>query len=292
MTDAAVIVRLQGGLGNQLFQYAFGRAVAIRSAAPLVLDTFSGFQRDAYRRSYSLAPFAIAADILPKSQAFSSALRRYRYRLARASSCLVPLGQRRYVWERDPACWDPAVSALLVRRRTYFDGYWQHEDYFRNIRDRLLGELTLRSPPADACRTAAAHIAGPPAVAIHVRCLRHTTAGSVGPPRLDMDPGYYARAIALVAERIPDPRFYVFSDDPAWARQHLLCGHPCEYVAGGLADYEELWLMSRCRGLIIGNSTFSWWAAWLCQAADPRVVAPHAGSGKGLWTVPAGWQLL
>lgn len=286
MTDAAVIVRLQGGLGNQLFQYAFGRALAIRSEAPLVLDTFSGFQRDPYRRSYSLAPFAIEADILPQSQAFLSAIRRYRYRLARAASCLAPLGQRRYVREHAPACWDPAVSALLVRRRTYFDGYWQHEGYFRNIRDRLLAELTLRSPPA------ADHIAGRQAVAIHVRCLRHTTAGSMGVPQLDVDPGYYERAISLVAERIPNPQVYVFSDDPAWARQHLLCGHPCEYLSSGLADYEELWLMSRCRGLVIGNSTFSWWAAWLCQADEPCVVAPRTGIGKGLRSVPAGWQLL
>ncbi len=291
-SQAAVVVRLQGGLGNQLFQYAFGRAMAIRSGVDLVLDTVAGFPRDPYRRSYALAPLAVKCDTLPESRAFASPGGRLSVRLGRSLAQLVPLGQRRYVYESDAACWDPAVSNLRIQRRTYFDGFWQHEEYFRDARDRLLEELSLRSPPADACRAVAERLSQPESVAIHVRCLRHVKAGSSDGPRLEIDPGYYDRAIALVTERIPDPKFFVFSDDPAWARQHISCGRRCEYLAGGWADHEELWLMSRCRGFIIGNSTFSWWAAWLAQATDLLVVAPRSGLGRGLRSVPAAWHQL
>lgn len=290
-SQAAVVVRLQGGLGNQLFQYAFGRAMAIRSGVNLVLDAVSGFPRDPYRRSYALGPFAIECDMLPESQASAWQGSLLRGRFGRSLVRLVPLGQRRYVCERDRDVWDSAVSNMGIRRRTYFDGLWQHEEYFRDVRDRLLEELTLRSPPADECRAVAERLSGADAVAIHVRCLRHIKAGSNAAPRLEIDPGYYDRAIALVTERIPDPKFFVFSDDPAWARQHIACDRPCEYLAGGWADHEELWLMSRCRGFVIGNSTFSWWAAWLAQAPDLLVVAPRSGLGRGLRSVPDTWHL-
>jgi hypothetical protein len=289
--QAAVVIRLQGGLGNQLFQYAFGRAMAIRSGVGLVLDTVSGFPRDPYRRSYALGPFAIECETLPESQASAAAGDRLRGRLSRSLSRVVPLRQRRYVCESDPARWDPAISDLRVQRRTYFDGFWQHEEYFHEIRNRLLQELTLRSPLADECRAVAERLSRPEAVAIHVRCLRHAKANSSVTPRLEIDPGYYERAMTLISERIANPRFFVFSDDPAWARQHIACGRQCEYLAGGRADYEDVWLMSRCRGLIIGNSTFSWWAAWLSRGSPAVVVAPQSGIGRGLRSVPAAWHL-
>lgn len=288
----AVVVRMQGGLGNQLFQYAFGRAMAIRSGVPLLLDTVSGFTRDPYRREYSLAPFAIKCETLPDSQAFVTPAGRLRARLGRSLAWLVPLSQRRYVHESEHSRWDPLISGLRVRHRTYFDGFWQHEEYFREVRDQLLLELTLRSPPADACRAVVDRMAKHQAVGIHVRCLRHAKPGSTAGPRLNIDPGYYERAIAMVNERIADPMFFVFSDDPVWARQHIACGRACEYLAGGWTDHEELWLMSHCPTLIIGNSSFSWWAAWLSRAADLCVVAPRSGIGNGLHSVPAAWHTL
>jgi hypothetical protein len=290
-SQPAVVVRLRGGLGNQLFQYAFGRAMAIRSGVDLLLDTVSGFPRDPYRRSYALKPFAIECDTLPESEACATQRGRMWDSLSRSFTRLVPLNRRHYVWESDAARWDPAISDLRVRRRIYFDGFWQHQEYFDDIRAPLLKELTLRSPPVDECQAVAERLSKPEAVAIHVRCMRHAKAGSPAVPRLEIDPEYYERAIALVSGWIPEPSFFVFSDDPAWAKQHIACGRPCEYLAGGWADFEELWLMSRCRSLIIGNSTFSWWAAWLSQATSAAVVAPQSGIGRGLRSVPAAWRL-
>lgn len=292
MTRPAVVVRLAGGLGNQLFQYAFGRGLAVRNGVPLTLDAVSGFPRDPFRRSFGLGPFAVCCDYLPESRAYDSPIGRLRRRLLLAWSQRLPLERRSYVVETDYARWDPAVSGLRIARPTYFEGYWQHEEYFRDIREPLLQELTLSRDPGAECRAIADRMPERRAVAIHVRCLRHVVAGASDPPRLEIDPGYYERAVAFIAERIEHPAFFVFSDDPAWAREHVACPQPCEYLGAGRADYEDLWLMSRCRGFIIGNSTFSWWGAWLSRAADAVVVAPRSGVGRGFESVPPAWTLL
>jgi hypothetical protein len=272
----AVIVRLAGGLGNQMFQYAFGRALASRNEVPLILDAVSGFPRDPFRRSFSLSPYDIRCDYLPASRAYVSPVSRLRRRLLQAWSRQLPLAWRPYVMEPDAAHWDPAISSLRVAGRVCFEGYWQHEEYFRNIRDQLLEDLTPSQPLSAATRSIADRISERRAIAVHVRCLRHAAAGSSVNPRLEIETGYYERAIALIAERITNPVFFVFSDEPEWARQHVPCQQPCEYLRGGRSDYEDLWLMSRCQGFIIGNSTFSWWAAWLSRAQAGCVIAPSS----------------
>lgn len=292
MTQPAVVVRLAGGLGNQLFQYAFGRALSLRNDARLVFDAVSGFPRDPFRRSFALSAFKVRCDYLPASYGYSSLIGRIRRRFLQAWSERLPLARRPYVVEADYSRWDPSISNLRITRRTYFEGYWQHEEYFRDIRDRLLEELTLSGGPSAECLAIADRIPEGQAVAVHVRCLRHAAAGDAATPRLEIDPGYYDRAIAFIAERIARPVFFVFSDNPDWARQHVSLPQPCEYLSTVRADYDDLWLMSRCRGFIIGNSTFSWWAAWLARASDACVVAPRSGVGRGFESVPSSWRLL
>ncbi len=292
MPPVAAVVRLSGGLGNQLFQYAFGKAVSIRNGVPLILDAVSGFPRDPYRRSYALGPFAIDSGFLPELQNCPVLADRVRFRLGRWFSGALPMGLRRYRVERDPSRWDPDISRLHLSRRTYFDGHWQHEEYFRDVRDRLVNELTLRRTPSDACLAIADRMAGQQAVALHVRCLRHVTAFTKSTPRLAIDPAYYERAVSCVMQRLSNPRLYVFADDVKWARDNVAPTQPCEYVEPGLADYEHLWLMSRCQAFIIANSTFSWWAAWISNHPDKYVIAPQSGLGQGLWSVPPGWHLL
>ena len=89
--------------------------------------------------------------------------------------------------------------------------------------------------------------------------------------------GYYTRAMRHLAERIEDPHLYVFSDDPEWARGNLQSEYPTEFVIHNDVDrnYEDLRLMSSCKHHIIANSTFSWWAAWLCSNPEKLVFAPR-----------------
>ena len=167
------------------------------------------------------------------------------------------------------------------------DGFWQSERYFRQIRPQLLQEFEPREPLPGPLLAFAQRVAGEASVAVHVRrgdvtikSQYATTAGALAIP-------YYAQALERFAAHIPDAKFYVFSDDPAWCREHFPPTVPMEHVSGVLTRtaVQDLMLMKHCRHFITGNSTFSWWAAWLGQHPDKRVLAP----GR-FFRVPGAWE--
>ena len=132
---ARLILRLKGGLGNQLFQYAAARSVAHRNQVPLYLDAFSGFGSDPYARSFRLNCFAIRAELLPEQECrrlkwsrLQRKLRSYRER------CFIRWLGRSY---------DPFLSGLRVSRDVVLEGYWQSERYFQELSDQLRSELRL-----------------------------------------------------------------------------------------------------------------------------------------------------
>jgi hypothetical protein len=298
---ARVTVLIAGGLGNQLFQYATARRLALQSDVPLTLDHLSGFPRDFYKRRYLLDRFAIHADtIAPRSSYLS-----YRARLRRKLQ--VQINQRRdfadrtYVRERDSR-FEPRLLDLRVTRPIYLEGYWQYEPYFRDIRETLCEELTLRGEHDAENLAFAARIRSVEAVCLHVRRLHGVPNSQDARPVMDptwkhyIDPSYFEKAIALMAQRVANPHFFVFADYPDWAREHIRAPHPLEFVThnGADRDYEDFWLMSLCRHFIVANSTFSWWAAWLGQ--DPRkiVIAPKdsIGPDQVLKSAPDSWLLV
>jgi hypothetical protein len=292
MTRASVVVRLAGGLGNQLFQYAFGRALASRNNATFQLDAVSGFPRDPYNRNYALGNYNLVCGFTSLSGSFATPMGRLCKRVEKFRSQWLPLSRRPYVTEDNHQRWNREISNLQVTRPTYFEGYWQHEEYFRDIRHLLLEELTLSSNPSDRCSAIADRIPADRGVAIHVRCLRHAPAGVATEGRLEIDPSYYDRAIAMVSERISNPVLFVFADDPEWARRNVRWPPQAKVLDGVRPGHEDLWLMSRCRGFIVGNSTFSWWGAWLSRSKDKCVIAPRSAVGIGIRSVPPEWTLL
>lgn len=299
MSSPAVIVQIAGGLGNQLFEYAFGRSLALRNGVPLILDQRSGFPHDFYKRVFTLDRYAIRCGFVSPSADLSTLPGRVRRRLKRWRNGLVPLASRSYVLERDFFAYDPDLASLRIVRPTYFEGVWQHEEYFADYRSTLLEELTLNSPVSAITRAVANRIDDSNSVCLHVRRLLGV------PNRKDASPlpenaaihlavSYYDRAISFIAERVASPTFFVFADYPDWARDNLRLPFPTEYVRhnGPDRDYEDLWLMSRCRAFVIANSTFSWWGAWLGTHPEKIVAAPESGIGCGLKSIPECWHRL
>jgi hypothetical protein len=292
-----IIARIKGGLGNQLFCYAAARRLALATGSELVLDDVTGFARDAlYRRQYVLDRFEIPcrrATPWERMEPFE----RLRRGFAKAASRRLPFERRPYL-EQEGEGFDPRLLALKPKGTLYLDGLWQSEHYFEDVKDRLRADLRI-VPPSDAAnRDMAARIAAKAAVSLHVRWF--APAGS--DVRENAMPQYYRRAVALMRERRPDAHFFLFSDDPAAARDVL--DLPAEHVTvvdHNRSDdmaYADLWLMSQCRDLVLSNSTFSWWAAWLAEGAGPvGVVAPGPDSvDAGAWNfsplVPERWRLL
>jgi hypothetical protein len=297
--DREVVVQMWGGLGNQLFQYAMGRRLALASGVPLVLDHLSGFPRDYYRRKFSLDKFNIQCGFVPERASYANWTGRMRRRIDRWRNAGRPLEQKYYVQENSAQNLERELLELRVQRRVFFEGYWQHEEYFRDCAQTIQEDFQLKVEHDAANVEMAAKINAVNAVCLHVRRLHGVPQSTSAQPlmistKLHVGPDYYQRALDWMAHRVPNPHFFVFADYPEWARENVHTRAPIEFVThnGPDRDYEDFWLMSQCRHFIIANSTFSWWAAWLGQGGGKQVVAPAAALGSLLQSIPPAWQAL
>ena len=279
-----VFIRLIGGLGNQLFQYAAGRAVAIRNDAELLLD--ARIYSAGRHRFYSLDHFCIKAKIAALSQLPPPRSSLLRYGLWKY------LGRHpRPVRERG---WALNTNLLTLGPECYLRGYFFSEGYFADVAKQLRSELTFRAGPVGLNREMLNRIAGENAVALHVRRGDYLNRPKINPV---LGQSYYDAAIAYVAERVDRPVFHVFSDCPEWVRGNLRCDYPTvihDHNQEADLSHEDLRLMSSCRHNITANSTFSWWGAWLNPNPGKIVVTPKTWFGKQMSPapdlVPSAWH--
>jgi len=273
-----ITVRLKGGLGNQMFQYAFGRALAARRGDGLALDLTYLLDR---RPRSGIVPREYGLDLFP-----------VRARLTRLSRVARRVGVP-YLWlglaearrRAAPArtLRDTSLSALDDAPRegdVFLDGYWQDERFFEGVRDEVA--RTFRPPRAFPPATLAllGDIQKSASVCVNVR--RADFVHHPGSARAHGFVGgeYYARAMRLVEERAESGlRVFVFSDDLAWCETNLRFAHPTAFVGhehAGDRFSHYLALMAACRHFVIPNSSFGWWAAWLAEHEEPStlVVAP------------------
>ena len=275
--DSQLVVRLKGGLGNQLFCYATARRLALKNGAQLLLDDVTGFKYDyLYRRQYALGAFHIPvrrATAWERQEPFG---RLRRMRMRKISEAL-PLAQKRYILQKGVAFDEGLLSLVLQPGLTYFDGFGQSERYFSDIEDNLREDLRMRPPTDMANQNFARRIQEAPSVALHVRWFDAGTQPSVS----NMSQAYYRSAVSHIEAHVAQPHFFIFSDDAQRAADMLapvLQGREHSFVDinGASTDAsKDLWLMSQCQHFVIGNSTFAWWAAWLGERKGrTQVLAP------------------
>ena len=264
------------GLGNQMFQYAAGRRLSILHQTALKLD-ITHYQRYRYRK-YGLQHFCI-------QEAFATPQEIARVRgtpksgLARITAGLnrklnpfyrPPIFAELYVRPFDPRIWDTPKDVYLA-------GYWQSEAYFQDIQDIIRREFVLRNKPDRQNQEMAAKITDTTSVSIHVRRGDYVSDAHINQVHGCCGLDYYGQCVRLIAEYVPNPHFYVFSDDPAWTQENLSMGYPTTLVShnGTVRGYDDLRLMALCQHNIIANSSFSWWGAWLNANPDKIVLAPQ-----------------
>jgi hypothetical protein len=272
-----VIVKLISGLGNQLFQYAVGRELSLRSGQPMKLDL--SFYASQSLRSYKLSNFNINAEIAGDEE-LSRFLKRYTsrqmfQRIVRNIGQTFPRRFHRLVKEGGEWSYDPEI--LNLKGDKYLLGYWQHYKYFEKINTRIFYELTVR----DEYKTPFAREynmidADPGSVSLHIRRGDYITDPEANAKIGTLPLSYYERAVRLLREKVANPSFYVFSDDLDWVKDNLKLPGAVTYmdIDNGSKDYIELELMSHCRYNIIANSSFSWWGAFLNRSPDKLVIAP------------------
>ena len=261
-----IIVEMIGGLGNQMFQYAFGRAVAESLDRPLWLDT-SGFAEYPLRR-FNLPEFVAPHELAPPSMA--RRLRLQRSRLGR----LLPQALRiQEVRERTHAYHQ--LESLLPSRVVHLSGYWQTERYFVHRRSQLLAEFTPKLAPTGLNAELMSQIRGSEAISLHVRRGDYVSNPATAAYHGVCGTDYYEAASREIMKGMASPQFFIFSDDIEWVRSNLKIDAPCVYIGhNGDRPWEDLRLMSVCRRFVIANSSFSWWGAWLSDSPAKRVIAP------------------
>ena len=286
-----IIVRIWEGLGNQMFQYAYARALKEKG-------------RD------------VRIDL---DKAYDDVFRKYRNSASRENSVqnfrlsLFPLNMKRYrkynyinrdTWVREAIYWlqanslwkykfyeerEPGYSESMeeIEGNYYIKGWFQSEEYFKSIRPILLKEFVPRKKLRIPGKLRAA-LNDSESVSLHVR------RGDYVRLNLALDIGYYVKAMEHMEQIYENPIFVVFSDDLEWVKKNLpIKGR---FILANddknLKDYEELFLMSRCRSNIISNSTFSWWGAWLNQNQNKVVIAPKKWYKAQRNIVPKEWTVL
>ena len=267
-----IIIKLKGGLGNQMFQYAFGRKLSLKLNTPLYLDInedteTKGLKQDIVR-PFLLNRFNIKASIatLEETTLIRKPLKIYFTKLFKK---LTKYNHYKF---------DPKV--LSIKDNTYLEGYWfQSEKYFSNVRTQLLEDFTLsQNLSTEAEKIAESIRQAQSSVSVHIRRGDYAndpvTLAYHGLAPIE----YYKQAIKLLQEKRDHPVFYIFSDDIEWVKQNFPLPPLSQIVSdknsGNLAEYEELALMSLCKDHIIANSSFSWWGAWLGQDKNKMVIAP------------------
>ncbi|WP_238147088.1 alpha-1,2-fucosyltransferase [Rhizorhabdus dicambivorans] len=273
---ATLVVRLSGGLGNQMFIYAVARRLAAVNDAELVVDDWSGFARDVvYGSKYALAPFSISARMANRSERLFpfERLRRYiKKRLARKAA----FDKAKYILIQKAGAFESQLLDRRLKGVTFIEGIRASEDYFKDIEDLIRQEYAFATPPEPADEPLLQLIAGVPSVAVHFRWFKTSETDNA----TNLDLGYYEKAFAYVESRIDAPHYFIFSDRPAEAAQALaLHGRKftvVDHASSASSMHRDLRLMSHCRHAIIANSTFSWWGAWLGESGDSvrLVVAP------------------
>ena len=255
-----IISQLQGGLGNQMFQYAAGRALSFKQRTDLILDT-SILRKARTPRYYALAPFCVSAELSPEVNLWNHFIPKY--------------------YEKTFS-YDPTV--LTLKESIRLCGYWQSERYFKEIAPVIRGDFTLRN------MVSFHHV--PDSVSIHIRRGDYVIDPETTKMHGNLPMSYYHDAVDLIREQVESPYFYIFSDDPKWVEKNFKIPYP-HAIMRDLSECVDLMLMAGCQHHIIANSSFSWWGAWLGINPDKIIVAPKKWFANGPTDtqdlIPKGW---
>ncbi|QPH38835.1 alpha-1,2-fucosyltransferase [Pedobacter endophyticus] len=262
------IVKILGGLGNQMFQYAF--YLALRKNFGTVKISTASFDEYTLHNGFELEHiFNIQADYASgvMSKIYDPTFNKWNIRKLRRVFGL----KKTYYEEKKLFDFDKQALEENVSNRLYW-GYWQNERYFIDIADEITNAFKFRPPLSAKNKLVNEEIKHSNSVAIHVRRGDYLTNELLG-GLCGLD--YYQQAISILEQRIPNAIYFIFSNDIDWCKAHLnLPKASAINWNHGLQSYVDMQLMSACKHQIIANSSFSWWAAWLNSYSEKIVIAP------------------
>lgn len=264
-----ITIVLSGGLGNQMFQYAAGRALSLKLDTEMSVDLYALRKKStAVRREYQLNIFNTTVRI-SQSQKVKFIVKTFLYfnRNSIGKKILRSLNVFKDEYSYDSGFERLNNDAILF-------GYFQNEKYFKTYEKQIRQDFSFNHILNDKNKQVLEEIRQSESVSIHIRRGDYTSSSSTL-ALLDID--YYRKAIRYINESVRNPSFYIFSDDIEWVRKNLnIDGFPCTYVDWNKESesYVDMQLMSCCKHNVMANSSFSWWGAWLNPYEGKIVIAP------------------
>lgn len=277
MSNKKLIIRLKGGLGNQLFIYAFGYSLAKKNSYNLLLDYLSGFARDyEYKRFYLLNNFQLTGELASKKEMLFP-FERLKRGLLKFHNFFLSNNKKYYLTEKN---YEETDRIKFSYDKIYFDGLWQKKSYFNKFSKEILNEFQIKDHISKKFKKSSYYskiINDPESVFLHLRDFNNGS--KISDENVNIN--YYLKAIDLIKSKIRDPKFYVFCENSTYSKNFfdndiitankLNINHVIdkEFQKDPLFDF---WLMQNCKNSIIANSTFSWWAAWLGNIKNSGIV--------------------
>lgn len=281
------VIRIMGGLGNQMFQYALYYKFMHMGIETKV--DISYYQNENAHNGYELEEIfeVTSAKASPKEckkMAF--------YKINKINRMLIRIYRRKafysHIYTRE-AGYDKNILKL---RNKYIEGYFQSEKYFEDIKDDIKSIYKFKSNYPQNVEKWLEDIKNTNAVSVHIRRGDYSTTGM----RLLCNTNYYKNAIEYLKAKLENPVFYIFSNDVGWCKQNF-DGEEFKIVTGntGKNSFWDMFLMSQCKHNIIADSSFSWWSAWLNAYKDKIIIAPEkweAGKNKFTNIIPETWKII
>lgn len=268
MTKGKYIIKFNGGLGNQMFQYAFGYVLEKTTGAKTLFD-MSFFEKK-YARPYELDIFNLKAkfveDFLLKLKL--KLIWKFRKNLKNKSFLgLTFFPEPHFEYYK---------YALKIKPNTYIEGFFQSEKYFKKYENEIRTAFTFKNKPESFNQFLINEMNKSNSVSIHIRRGDYIQKKRYQEVYATCSMDYYKRAVEYIAQKHENLKLFVFSDDIQWVRSNWDLPYETIFVDNNSGDksFEDMRLMSNCKHNIIANSTFSWWGAWLNNNKEKIVIAP------------------
>jgi hypothetical protein len=270
-----IIVQLSGGLGNQLFQYAFGRALSLKHNQMLAFNVDS-FKWDKLRK-FELDSLYLDLKIVNSDKIKKTIKNKFLISdkiLYFFLNKKIPYYKSAFIKERS-LLYDKNHIKFRVKN-VYFEGYWQSENYFTDFKDLINSELrNFKLLNSSSLKLLSELNLKKNTVSIHFRRSDYILDKKTNAYHGICSNDYYQKAIKLIQNKIENPHFFIFSDDKKYINEVFKDKTNFTIVENITKDYEELLIMSACEHHIIANSSFSWWGAWLNPSKNKIVIAPQ-----------------
>lgn len=282
-----IIINLMGGMGNQMFQYAFGKNLSMMTGKKLYIDLYTleygQFGSDDVRNQYKNNPENFAG--LGKGMRY----RNYDLNLFNIEESFIDKKDIKNVVKiTEFGNYDDNVFNKVRSYNTniYLSGFWQNINYFRNIENIIKKEFTLKNEISERTKILKDEILSRNSVLINIRRDDYLNTSHHGVMGVD----YVNKAKNIIESKVNDPYYYIFSDDIKWCEENLKFDNSMivdhSYKGDRFGEYLEL--MKNCKHFIIPNSSFAWWAAWLSESENKIIIHPNKWLSYGSHQITSG----